>query len=56
MDAIIIYGLPVVCITAIAVLLTIYSWREFRYRKKIEFLTHLIDKGYESDMIDLNNL
>lgn len=43
-------------ITAITTLLIIFNCREYKYRKKIEFLTHLVDKGYETQKIDLNKL
>lgn len=43
-------------LTAITTLLIIYGYKEAKYRKKIEFLTHLVDKGYESNKVDLNKL
>lgn len=43
-------------LTAITTLLIITNYREFKYRKKIEFLTHLVDKGYETEYVDINNL
>lgn len=43
-------------LTAITTLLIVFGFREFKYRKKIDFLSHLVDKGYESKHIDLNKL
>lgn len=48
--------IALMCITAIAVLLIVFSFKEFKLRKKIELLTHLVDKGYEYEHIDLNNI
>ena len=43
-------------ITTIAVLLIIFGWREFRLSKKIELLKHIIDKGYETENVNINDL
>lgn len=48
--------LAIIALAAIVTLLIIYNYKEFKYRKKIDFLTHLVDKGYESENIDLNNI
>lgn len=42
--------------TAIIILFIVFSYKEYRLRKKIELLTHLIDKGYETENVDINNL
>lgn len=41
---------------AIAILLITTGYKEFRLRKKVELLTHIIDKGYEHDNVDINSL
>lgn len=46
----------ILALTAITTLLIIFNCKEYKYRKKIEFLTHLVDNGYESQKIDLNKL
>lgn len=46
----------ILSLAAVLVLMVIYGYREFKYRKKIEFLTHLVDKGYETNNVDINNL
>lgn len=56
MDIIVIFGLPVLSLVTISVLLIVFGYKEMKYRKKIEFLKHLVDKGYESDMVDINKL
>lgn len=43
-------------LTAICTLLIVFGYREFKYRRKIDFLTHLVDKGYETENVDINNL
>lgn len=43
-------------ITTICVLLIIFGWREFRLSKKIELLKHIIDKGYETENVNINDL
>lgn len=56
MDFVIIYGLPIVCLATIAILLIVFGYKDMKYRKKIDFLKHLIDRGYESENIDINKL
>ena len=56
MDFIVVYGLPIVCLATIAVLLIVYGYKDMKYRKKIEFLTHLVDKGYETENVDINKI
>lgn len=48
--------LAILALAAITTLLIVYNYKEFKYRKKIEFLTHLVDKGYETENVDINNL
>lgn len=43
-------------LTAIIVLYVTFTYKENKYRKKIDFLTHLVDKGYETENVDINNL
>ena len=56
MEAFIVYSVPIIGLVTIAVLLIIFGYKESRYRKKIEFLEKVIDKGYETENIDLNKL
>lgn len=45
----------VMALTAIAVLLIISGYREYRLRKKVEVLKSLIENKYEYNEVDLNN-
>lgn len=49
-----VFGL--LCLTAVTTLLIIFNYKEAKYSKKINFLTDLLEAGYESDKIDLNNI
>lgn len=56
MDVFVVFGIPIVGLVTISILLIIFGFKEFRYRKKIEFLKHLVDKGYETEQVDINKL
>ena len=56
MGYIIIQIVALLAVVAVAILLIIYNSKDYKYCKKIEFLTYLVDKGYESNKIDLNKL
>lgn len=48
--------LGILTMATVAILLIIYGYKEYKLRKKIELLTHIIDKGYETENVDINNL
>lgn len=48
--------LGILTMATVAILLIVYGYKEYKLRKKIELLTHIIDKGYETENVDINNL
>lgn len=48
--------ISIISLATICGLCVVFGFKERHYEKKIEFLSHLVDKGYESNNIDLNNL
>ena len=47
---------PILCLTAIAIVISHYHWKEYRLDKKVDMISHLVDKDYETDNIDLDKL
>lgn len=47
---------PILCLTAIAIVITHYNWKEYRLDKKVDMISRLVEKDYETDNIDLNEL
>lgn len=56
METLIVQGLALLSLTTLGVLLIITGYREFKLRKKVELLKHIIDCGYEHENVDINNL
>lgn len=56
MEIIIAQVTALLAMCAICTLLIVFGYKEAKYNKKIDFLSHLVDKGYESKKIDLNKL
>ena len=46
----------ILSLAAVAIVTVVGACRDYRYGKKIEFLKHLVDKDYETENIDINNL
>ena len=44
------------CLTSVIIILIVNRVREFRLQKKVELLQYMIDKDYETDKIDINNI
>ena len=40
----------------ITIVLIVANFREYRLRKKVELLQYMIDKGYETENIDISNI
>lgn len=48
--------LAIAAMATIAILIIVFGYKEYRLRKKVELLTHIVDKGYEHDNVDINTL
>lgn len=44
------------CLTAIVIIVVLANRELTKFSKKIELLKHMIDKDYETDKVDINNL
>ena len=49
-----IFGLG--CLTAISIILIDSGRKQHKLNKKIELLEYMIDKDYETDKVDINNI
>ena len=47
--------LAIAAMATIAILIVVFGYKEYRLRKKVELLTHIVDKGYEHENVPLNN-
>lgn len=56
MEYIVVSALAICSLTAISVLLIVSYNKQHRLDKKVQLLTHIIDKGYEHENVDINSL
>lgn len=55
MEFIFVQIIAILAMAAIAILLIVFGYKEFKYRKKVEFLTNLISKDYETDKLEIES-
>lgn len=56
MDLLIIQLMALASLTTLGILLIVFGYREYRLRKKVDLLRHMIDRGYEHENVDINNI